>query len=741
MNYGHRTTQQLCEMSKSSRYLKALWLIPILVLGYIGWVNLSPLGGTATYFINVGGNDTGGDARITGPFDRISGLMSANDTSFRELEKNLVYFDLDSRRLGDASEVSVRVRFRDDFPGDAEFILGSKDDEEWSYYWRHIYVPFYEQLAGLPVAAAGGNTTVYATGEESSASFESVDEFLQNPPLGSVIARNDEGLSINQRVSPLEWGEIDMGEFATGDAFPIPLTGDVDKDSYVEIDASLRGTHTFFFLATGDTLELQIAKRDLNWYEGADPLDVGIYSLDGTLKAHETIPDDGDVTSSGKLGDDPQSLTLRLDNLETGTYQLVLKAISEGSDLIITQLVLNQPRLVAADKVFLAGNLYLGEPQPIAVWRYIFNEGEIKFRTPHDSALQAITVSGEGHNQTINIDTRGEWFSTGLLEPGIYQITAEKGNVIIEAPNSYFAFTEDSLFLPISSSNREENGSLVINATLRGEHILWAYVTGGSLELEVTKQDLNWYEGPDDLEIEVYSLAGELKGNATILNDGDESQSHQVGPLQSEPLIIHDLEPGAYRIELRGSDDLLIRGMKINQEKLVVDKKVYLIGLNAAYFKDTGLLFDPVSLYFRDFRGTDFRFLTYHGPGLQNISVAGGGLPREIEVNETREWFNTTLEPGVYQLTAPRQDIIIEYDGYLSFTLDSFFLPKRCEVVDLRYDLLWVEENVDYVVIDYKDYAAPVDDDGWLVAEASWKIKDLFIEDNKLSFCFNVPHL
>ncbi len=186
------------ETSKGNRLLKGLWLIPIVVLGYIGWVNLLPFGSNPTYLIDVGGDDTGGKARITGPFDRISDKMLANGTSFRELEWKLVYFELDSRRLGDAAEVEVRVRFEDNFPSDREFMLGPKDKEEWSYYWKDIYVPFYGQLADFPLVAEDGSIKVYATGEGSSASFESVDEFLQHPPVGSVVARNDKGLNIDQ---------------------------------------------------------------------------------------------------------------------------------------------------------------------------------------------------------------------------------------------------------------------------------------------------------------------------------------------------------------------------------------------------------------------------------------------------------------------------------------------------------------------------------------------------------------
>lgn len=723
----------------SAIFLKGLWLIPILTLGYIGWMNLLPSGGICTHLIDVGGEDTGGLARITGPFDRISSKITAQGTNFRELEQDLVYFELEDSRLWDADEVEVRVRFNDNFPGDAKFILGA-EREEGSYYWKDIYVPFYGQLADLTPVAEDGNIKVYATEEGSSASFGSVDEFQQNPPLDSVIARNDEGLSINQRVSPEECGGIDVGELATGDAFPIPLAGDVSENGYLEADTSLRGMHTFYFFATGDTLQLRIAKRDLNAYEGTDVLNVQIYSLDGILKAAETIPDDGDATRSKKLGD-LQYWALTVDNLERGTYRLVLTPLSVGDDFVITYLRLDQAKLVVQGSVFLAGNLYLDEePQPMVVWYYNFVEAEIQFRTLHDSALQIVTLSGERHDQTINIDAVGTRFSTGLLKPGIYQITSEKGDVIIEAGKGYFAFTEDSLFLPTSSSNREENGNLVINTALRGGHTIWTYVTNGSLDLEVTKQDLNWYEGPDELKIEVYSFDGELEGSVIILDDGDEGNSHELGLLQSESLRIQDVERGAYKIELESGGDLLIRGVEISHEKLVVEKRVYLVGMNAGYF-ESGLPFDPVILYGKNSRGTELKFFTWHNGGLQQMAIGGDGFCTEVDVNKVATEFNTSLKPGPYQLIAPGQDIIIEYDGYLSFTPDSFFLPKRCEVLDLKYDLSWVRENADYIIIDYEDYVAPVEDDGWLVAQASWNVEDLFIKDNELSFCFSVPHL
>jgi len=277
----------------SGNIFKWLWLIPILLLGYIGWMNLVPFGGTVTYSIDAGGEDTTGEAKITDPLARISDKKKMGNTSFRELEKRMVYFELESRRLRDADEVIVRVRFKDEFPGDEKFFLGAKNQEEWSYYWQESYVPLYEQLTNLPLVAEAGSTRVYATGEKGMVDFQSVDDFLQYPPLGSVIARNDKSLNINQRVSPEET-EISADTFATGGIPLVPSVGDAEQNSYLDTNTSLKGTHTFYFFASSNTVELKVFKQDLNWYEEPDELAIEVYTLDGELKGTTIIPDDGD---------------------------------------------------------------------------------------------------------------------------------------------------------------------------------------------------------------------------------------------------------------------------------------------------------------------------------------------------------------------------------------------------------------------------------------------------------------
>ena len=365
------------------------------------------------------------------------------------------------------------------------------------------------------------------------------------------------------------------------------------------------------------------------------------------------------------------------------------------------------PKLVVRDRAFLAGNLYLDkQPEAMSLWYYNPEKAEINFRVVHESALQTITVSGENQSHLVIIDTTQEWFSTELLNPGIYQITAEKGNVIVEARGGYFAFTADSIFLPASSHNGYDDGKLIINTTLRGQHTLWTNITDGFLSLEVIKQDLNWYEGPDELSIEVYPFNGELRGKTIIPDGGDEDATQIMGPLQSGSLKIEGMEPGTYRIELKSGSDLLIRRIEINQAKLVVDRRVFPVGMNRAYFKE-GLTSDPVNLYGNNFTTGQLRFRVVHAPALQRMSLHGNDFEVEVDINETHTDFSTSLKPGDYRLDVPKQNVIIETKGYLSFTPESFFLPQRARVVDLKYDLDWLRENVDNIVIDYSDYSLP----------------------------------
>lgn len=480
---------------KYNKFLNLLWLIPVITLGYIGWVNILPFGGTIHLAIDVGGDDTEGNTRITGPFDRISGKLEYDGDTFRELEQSLVYFVLDEPRLSNTETITVSVRFKDNFNTDEKLVLSARNGQEWSYHWKDIYVPFYAEISELIQVTTNNNIRIYSTDPKNTTVFASVEDFLQNPPPGAVISTNDISLPINQLV----------------------------------------------------------------------------------------------------------------------------------------------------------------------------------------------------------------------------------------------AFSDNEAHQPESESS-------VIRSSLRGPHTLWTYVHNDTLKLKVAKQDLNWYEEADELAIEVYTLNGELVGEDTIPDDGDAEASKHLGSLQEIASSINIPAPGAYRIALNCGSDLLITGLEVNQPHLVVENRVYLSGNNPAYYPDETII-EPVALYGYNHDTNQVRFYTWHNSGMQNITIAGDGHENTVDINQVKTDFYIEIAPGSYQMTFAEQDILIDAAGFLAFSPESYFFPRRCEVVELRYDMSWLMENVDYVVINYSGYTAPEKGDGWLVARTEWQLEELHLIDNKLSFCLNAPHL
>ncbi len=480
---------------KYIKLLRLLWLIPIVTLAYIGWVNLLPFGGTITHAIDVGSDDTAGMARITGPFDRISEIMEDDSQTYRELEQALVYFEVEDNNLTKAGKVIVSVRFRDNFPADTRFLLGARNGPGWDYSWKEIYVPFYQELSHLTPLLTDNSTVIYTTGRRLSEDFTSVDDFLQNPPPGSVIATNDKNLPIN--LTPV-----------------------------------------------------------------------------------------------------------------------------------------NAPSLTA------------GAPDK---WQ-------------------------------------------------------------------------------------------IINTPLRGNHTIWTYVTSELLEFKVIKQDLNWYEEPDELTVGIYTTNDDLLTEVVIPDDGDSSVSKEMGPLQEETIAIDVPGPGAYRIELQGSDDLLINQLEINQARLVVADRLYLAGNNQSYFPGASGI-ESVTLYGKNYRENTVDFYTWHNSGLQSVSISGDGYEETINIDLVKTHYPVDIGPGTYQVSVPRQDVLISTNGYFSFSPEAHFLPRRCQLRDIKYSMDLVLEIVDYIVFNTEDYTTPEADDGWLSARTQWSADELFIENNKLGFCFNIPHL
>jgi PGF-pre-PGF domain-containing protein len=230
--------------------------------------------------------------------------------------------------------------------------------------------------------------------------------------------------------------------------------------------------------------------------------------------------------------------------------------------------------------------------------------------------------------------------------------------------------------------------SLTIDRTLRGGHTFYTYIDDETLEFTVTKQDMNWYDGSDYLKITVYSDNDENKGTITIPDDGDATNSGAAGPSQTQTLSIPDLGSGVYKVVMSGGADLYIQSITTEQDKLIADKRLFVISSQTAYTEMK--------------KGGTLQFQTYHDTSLQTITITNGTFTEDIDVDQRAKWFEITLPSSdtPYEINIPKGDMIIESSDYLSFTEDSYFNPTSCTVLSLENNMAWVEDNgIDYIVV------------------------------------------
>ena len=290
----------------------------------------------------------------------------------------------------------------------------------------------------------------------------------------------------------------------------------------------------------------------------------------------------------------------------------------------------------------------------------------------------------------------------------------------------------DSPYTPLPIIQDFEQKETTITTSLRGGHAAYIYIKG-DLRVSVKKQDINWYEGSDELEIGLYDLEDNLIANATIPDDGIIEVNKEIVSVQEGVLSAENLKEGVYKIEF-GDFDGLIREIKINTNKIVMDR-VFLAD-NSLYNVET----KPSSLYFELPRSGQVRLMTYHSDGIQNLSYAENGVNKSFDFYKEDEPLYIDFGEGKHQISFPENDVIVSGVGYFAFSEESYFEPFKQRVVNIQNDMNWIRSNVDYLVTDYEE---PIEDSGWLIAETEFNLEEdeLFVKDNKLNFVFRIPHL
>jgi len=280
----------------------------------------------------------------------------------------------------------------------------------------------------------------------------------------------------------------------------------------------------------------------------------------------------------------------------------------------------------------------------------------------------------------------------------------------------------------ITEKTSSSQNIVKIEKTLRGSQTFYVKVTQKPFILTVKKQDQNAYKGEDNLSVQVYY--GEVKmAEQTIPDDGVIDASGLKMTEQKSEIKIDDPKLGIYKVILQDKTenaDVITTSIEVNQSLLVFSPRMFVVDEK------------PTALWTNAKKLTLF---TSHAPSIQavkldnkyDLKVKKEGQSFDFNLNKPEATDNTK---DLHRFDIPKNDLIINGDGYFAFSRETFFNPEPIDMVDLS--TVSDSEKIDYIIANYQ----PVKKEGeWKVAQAYFDPKDIKIDGDKLYFSLESPEL
>lgn len=332
------------------------------------------------------------------------------------IRKGIVTFDV-KPQYKDIGGVGFFLRFKGT---PKEIKVGIRGSNQQKYTYKSLY-----QSLLNPLTFTNENGISFWQKQET---FKSFSDFASNLPATGLIG----------------YYQIDPSQMTT-----YAKSTDQTKNSSTVLNKTLRGGHTFFVKVTQSPFILKVDKQDANQYAGEDKLLITV-EKDNQVLAEKEIGDDG-MTTNSNLQLATQSQEVRVDNAQKGVYKVTLKDESQGGDVRIKRIEVNQKGLV------FGGSVFVVDTNPTTL---ITNSKIVNFQTSHAESLQTVKLDnlyGLAINKIatdfkftldypINPYFKNATSSAnaGNTQP-VHTLVIPKNDLIIKG-DGYFAFDNDSYF-------------------------------------------------------------------------------------------------------------------------------------------------------------------------------------------------------------------------------------------------------------------------------------------------------
>lgn len=256
----------------------------------------------------------------------------------------------------------------------------------------------------------------------------------------------------------------------------------------------------------------------------------------------------------------------------------------------------------------------------------------------------------------------------------------------------------------------------LLSIPLRGAHTLFFYVNNEPLRLELKFLDLNQDKTADPLAI-ILSKDGEVIEQVSLADDN----SNPVGAKEeNKSLILEErtLSPGLYKVEIKITDDTVIKSIQSSLDRFVFVGKVWPVSAPGT-----------LNIY------TDSNYLqakAYAPASVQNLVFEGVAFA----LSEPYKQFNFQTKSGnqIKEIKLTKDDVILETSGVFSFSRNTLFNPLLPKV-DRFFKL---NEGLKYILADYE---TPVTTEGITSATAEFNLIGVYREKGRYNFMISIPGL
>ena len=420
------------------RYHRALhilsFLIPVLILGYVVYMNILPFGYSSTLSLDVGVDgdmDSTRDIYLSDPNNALTPVQRYGKETFREVRAEKPFY------LNFYAPIEItnrtRVTMDMDYESDSPVYIEYFDEGSGKTYWRRYYEPgFRPELAGYIPIASYGSETIFVKQEQMEFKCRQLnfsgdcaqewywyrDWYFDNASdVDEWLVKNALYESVyfyNRLVNQEDYVNEDVG-YVEGE--------------WTEINTSLRGTHEFY-VYLNNSLNLTVWKKNMNWYVGADEVSVELWNMNGTQLICTDIIPSNDTTSKNIFCESNEGMYLLKMNFIKGT--------NDYYDYYLYRILINTNRIVTKGKL-----LPIYETTLYTNANY---NSRITYNYWHDGKDQNIIVEGED-NQIVILSKENQSQNVHKTISGRNTIYFPKGNLRIYS-NLYFSFDESSYFEP-----------------------------------------------------------------------------------------------------------------------------------------------------------------------------------------------------------------------------------------------------------------------------------------------------